>query len=325
MTWPRARGPWWRQAPWTRVLSRSGASLGLTSPGARAARTRRTLSRVFRWLNVPRTVLYVGQPGAYRCIVSQDTEGRRYLQFGWDSAYQSVTGQGFPLQLELEYTQGMVAGVAFVAQPRRILMVGVGAGSLPMFLRAALPQVHIDAVDCDAEVLDVARRYFGLREDAQLRLHLEDGRRFIETPGPAYDVILLDAFGPRGVPRSLATWEFLRAVRSRLTPDGAVVSNVHRSPNPLYPAMLQTWRASFEQLHAFDARTTANRVFVGLTTSRKVSRGTLKARAGPLARAARFNLRGLMTRRLEDREVRRTAEQGLPWPLTAGILRDSDE
>ncbi|NVJ21374.1 fused MFS/spermidine synthase [Myxococcus sp. AM011] len=324
MTWPRAGGPWWCEAPWKRVLPRQGAPLGLSLPGGRVERSRRYLARVFRWLSQPRTVLHVGLAGSHRCIVSEDDEGRRYLQFGWDSAYQSVMGQGFPLRLELEYTQGMIGGVAFVANPQRILMIGVGGGSLPMFLRAALPQTHIDAVDSDAEVLQVARRYFGFREDALLHAHVADGRRFIETPGPAYDVILLDAYGPRGMPKSLATWEFLQAARARLAPEGVVVSNVHRSPNPLYPAMLQTWRASFVQLYAFDSQTTANRVFVGLTSAQRVSRGALKARAARLARAARFNLRALMSRRFEDREVRRASLEGHALPKLDLVLHDED-
>ncbi|WP_342380783.1 fused MFS/spermidine synthase [Myxococcus stipitatus] len=304
------------------MLSRQGASLGLGLDGGRRARSRRFLARVFRWLSQPRAVLYVGRPGAYRCIVSEDSGGRRYLQFGRDSAFQSVVRPGYPTRLELEYTQGMIAGVAFVNEPRRILMVGVGGGALPMFLRATFPAAHIDAVDCDAEVLDVARRYLGFREDLRLHAHLEDGRRFIETPGPAYDVILLDAFGPRGAPRALSTWEFLRAVRARLAPGGVAVSNVHRAPNPHYPEMFQTWRASFEQLHAFDARTTANRIVVGLASTEKVSRGVLKARLSRLARAAGFNARALLSCRFEDREVRRTALAGRSLPLETA-LRDS--
>ncbi|QSQ16826.1 spermidine synthase [Myxococcus landrumensis] len=304
------------------MLSRQGASLGIALSGGRRARSRRFLARVFRWLSQPRAVLYMGKPGAYRCIVSEDGVGRRYLQFGRDSAFQSVVRPGYPQWLELEYTQGMIGGVAFVNEPRRILMVGVGGGALPMFLHAALPEAHIDAVDCDAEVLDVARRYLGFREDARLRAHQVDGRRFIEAPGPAYDVILLDAFGPRGAPRALATWEFLQAVRARLAPGGAVVCNVHRAPNPHYPEMFQTWRASFPQLHAFDARTTANRIVVGLGSTEKVSRSLLKARLTRLARAAGFNPRALMSRRFEDREVRRAALAGQALPLESA-LRDS--
>lgn len=267
----------------------------------------------------PRTVLHVGRSAESRFIVTQDGEGRRYLQFDWDGPFQSVVGQGFPLRLELPYTQAVVAGLAFVEAPRRVLVVGVGGGTIPMFLRAVLPQAHIDAVECDAGMLEVARRYFGFREDAALQSHVADGRRFIETPGPAYDVIILDAYGPRGLPGPLATREFLLAARARLAPGGAVVSNVVRTPNRFFHAMVRTWQACFAQLYAFDVEETANRILVALAHPEKPGRGMLKARAERLARSrgVPFSLRALVAHRLDPEAGTAGSEQDL--------LRDAPE
>ncbi|MFP2904767.1 spermidine synthase [Pyxidicoccus sp. 3LFB2] len=273
----------------------------------------RWLARVARSLARPRTVLHVGRSGDSRLIVTQDGAGRRFLQFDWDGPYQSVVGAGFPLRLELPYTRAMVAGLAFVEAPRRILVVGVGGGAIPMFLRAVLPQSHIDAVDTDAGMLDVARRYFGFHPDAALQAHVTDGRRFIETPGPSYDVIILDAYGPRGLPGPLSTREFLLATRARLSPGGAVVSNVVRAPNPLFPAMVRTYRSCFEQLHAFDVQETANRILVALPWPEKPARAALKRRAERLARSrgVPFSLRALLAHRLEDAPGPPESEQRL--------------
>ncbi|WP_240359510.1 spermidine synthase [Pyxidicoccus trucidator] len=262
----------------------------------------RWLARVASALARPRTVLHVGRSTESRFIVTQDGGGRRFLQFDWGGPYQSVVGPGFPLRLELPYTRAVVAGLAFVATPRRILVVGVGGGALPMFLRAVFPGAHIDAVDTDAGMLDVARRYFGFHEDAVLRSHVTDGRRFIETPGPPYDVIILDAYGPRGLPRTLSTREFLLATRARLAPGGAVVSNVVRTPNPLFPSMVRTYQACFEQLYAFDVAETSNRILVALAHREKLPRAALKSRAERLARSrgVPFSLRALLARRLDD-------------------------
>jgi spermidine synthase len=262
----------------------------------------RQLARVARSLTRPRTVLHVGRSEHSRFIVTRDGEGRSYLQFDWDGPYQSVVGQGFPLRLELPYTQAMAAGLAYVEAPRRILVVGVGGGALPMFLRAVLPEARIDAVEFDAGMLDVARRFFGFREDAMLQSHVADGRRFIETPGPAYDVIFLDAYGPRGIPGPLATREFLRATRARLAPGGAVVSNVVRAPNPFFHAMVRTWQASFAQLHAFDVEETANRILVALAHPERPARSLLKARAERLGRSrgVPFSLRARVARPLRE-------------------------
>ncbi|MCY1015018.1 spermidine synthase [Pyxidicoccus sp. MSG2] len=273
----------------------------------------RLLSRQARALAWPRTVLHVGRPPESRVIVTQDGAGRRYLQFEWDGPYQSVVGQGFPLRLELPYTQAVVAGLAFVEAPRRILVVGVGGGAIPMFLRAVLPKAHIDAVESDAGMLDVARRYFGFREDSALQSHVADGRRFIETPGPLYDVIILDAYGPRGIPGPLATRQFLLATRARLAPGGAVVSNVVRTPNPFFHAMVRTWHASFAQLHAFDVEETANCILVALAHPEKLARGMVKARAERLTRSRGipFSLRARVAHWLDEAPGAAGSEQAI--------------
>lgn len=244
-------------------------------------------------------MLYEAKSPDRRFIVSQDGDGLRYLQFEPDGPYQTVVGPGFPLRLELPYARAVAAGLAFVAEPRRLLVVGVGGGSLPMFLRAVLPRAHIDAVDPDAEMVDAARRFFGFREDAALQAHVADGRRFIEASGPPYDVIILDAYGPHGIPRPLATREFLLATRARLAPGGAVVSNITWSPNPLFASMVRTFQASFEQLYAFDVRETSNFILVALPHAEPFGRAALKARAERLTRVWRipFSLRALVARR----------------------------
>ena len=257
------------------------------------------LARISRALEYPRTVLHIGRSAGGLVIVTEDDEGRRHLQFGWIGGAQSVVWPGFPLRLELDYTRAMVASLAFVAEPRRILMVGLGGGAVPTFLRAVLPEAHIDAVDLHPEVLDVARRYFGFREDALLHAHVADGRSFIAAPGPAYDVILLDAFGPRGIPPPLATREFLLAARARLTPGGAVIGNVLRLPGTRESPTVRTWKESFAQLYAFDVRESANRILVGLPHTKKRARAELMARAEQLTRqwGVSFSLRARGARR----------------------------
>jgi spermidine synthase len=257
-----------------------------------------TLARVSRAFEHPRTVLHVAKSSGGLLIVSEDDEGRRYLQFGWVGGLQSVVWPGFPLRLELDYTRAMVAALAFVPEPRRILVVGVGGGAVPMFLRAVLPEAHIDAVDLHPEVLDLARRYFGFREDAALHAHAADGRRFIEDPGPPYDLILLDAYGTRGIPPPLATREFLLAARARLAPGGAVVGNVLTPAGKHVSSMAQLWQESFAQLYAFSVMESANQILIGLAHTKRHSRSELMARAASLTRewGVSFSLRARMAR-----------------------------
>lgn len=68
---------------------------------------------------------------------------------------------------------------------------GAGACALPMALRQHFPKATIDAVDIDAEALDLAQCFFGAQEDAHLLLHNEDGVKFLTRPGVASQVCSL--------------------------------------------------------------------------------------------------------------------------------------
>ncbi|MFP2930539.1 spermidine synthase [Pyxidicoccus sp. 3LG] len=234
----------------------------------------------------PRSVLYEKQSPYTFISVTQDGEGRRYLQFDKSGALQSVVWPGQPLRLELPYTQVSMVGLAFVPEPKRILVVGLGGGAMPMFLRAVVPEAHIDVVDIDPDVVKAAKDWFGFREDERLRAHVADGRGFVEAAGPPYDLVFLDAYGPDSIPEHLATVEFLASVRKRLAEKGAVVGNVWEfPPNPRFDSMLRTWQVGFRQLYAFDVRGSANRILVGLAHPEKQPRALLESRAEKLERA----------------------------------------
>ncbi|MCY1022706.1 spermidine synthase [Pyxidicoccus sp. MSG2] len=257
---------------------------------------------------------------SHRVVVTEDPEGLRTLRFEEGGARQSVVWPGEPLRLEAAYTRVSMVGLAFVPRPERILVIGLGGGAIPMFLRAVLPEARIDAVEVEPDVVEAAKLYCGFEEDDALRAHVADGREFIESSGPPYSLIFLDAYGPDSIPGHLATREFLGATRARLTPDGAVVSNVWESlSNPLFDSMLRTWQVSFQQLHRFDVEATTNRILVGLSRAESCSRASLLASAREVQRERRlpFELVPLIARgyqavprRLKHGHVLTDAEPG---------------
>ncbi len=197
-------------------------------------------------------------------VVTESDNGTRTLWFQKNGARQSVVRPGDPDYLELPYARAMLSSLAFCEKSARVLIVGVGGGTLPSFLHKHYPAMHIDAVDIDPDVVDVAKKLFGLAEDALLRVHVADGRRFIEEVKDPYDIIMLDAYGPDSIPAHLATVEFLRAARKALAPGGIVAGNLwSRYTNPLYDAMVRTYQEAFEELHVVEARGSGNHILIG--------------------------------------------------------------
>ena len=239
--------------------------------------------------SAPQKVLYEKQSSYNNIVVTEDEQGLRTLWFEKDGARQSVVKVGDPDHIELPYARAMPVGLALVEEPKRVLIVGLGGGTIPSFLRKHYPKMTIDVVDIDPDVVDVAKRFFGFREDATMRAHVADGRRFIEQCRNRYDIIFLDAFGSENIPYHLATREFLLAVRRALTPRGIVVGNVW-SPdsNQLYDSMLRTYQDVFGELYIFYVRDAGNRILVGLPHKRRVKRADLARRAAAVSKQRNF-------------------------------------
>src|SRR5438552_12556777 len=240
------------------------------------------------------TVIYEKASSYNTIIVTEDHKGMRTLLLARGGGRQSVVKPGDPDHLELPYARVALAGLALCEEPRRILVVGLGGGSLPMFLRAHYPAATIDVAEIDPEVVDVAKKFFGFVEDEHMRAHVGDGRQFIEKAPPGdYDIIFLDAFGAREVPRHLTTREFLRITRRALRSNGVVVSNVWRpASNPLYDSMVRTYQEAFEELFILDVPGDVNNVFLALPRVQPLRQGELAllARKISTAKGFRFDL-----------------------------------
>jgi spermidine synthase len=144
-------------------------------------------------------------------------------------------------------------------------------------------------VDIDPDVVAVARKFFGFREDAAMRVFVEDGRRFIEKCKRPYDIIFLDAYGCEDIPYDLATKEFLVAVRRAVGPKGVVAGNVwSQNSNVLHDAMLRTYQEVFDDLYVIEAGDSDNEVFLALPRKVAIDRADLARRASRLSLVEKY-------------------------------------
>lgn len=181
----------------------------------------------------------VYEDGSERCMCFT-----RQCRIGRQSCIYLQDGQRFALN----YTRMMMGGTLFTGDdPRRILIVGLGGGTLPMALAQILPDAHIDVVEIDPAVTRVARRFFGFRDGPRMKVIETDGRVYVKRAmraGTRYDAILLDAFDHEYIPEHLLTREFLAEVKSLLSPTGVLVGNTFSSSR-LYDHESTTYAAVF--------------------------------------------------------------------------------
>ncbi|KAL8026594.1 hypothetical protein ABFX02_14G038400 [Erythranthe guttata] len=62
----------------------------------------------------------------------------------------------------------------------KTVIIGLGAGLLPMSLRNYVPTLKIEVVESDPVVLNVAKEYFGFEEDDCLKVHITDAMKFVK-------------------------------------------------------------------------------------------------------------------------------------------------
>jgi predicted membrane-bound spermidine synthase len=168
---------------------------------------------------------------------------------GWDYT-ESVVNLADADDLPLRYTQTTTVAASYPRSLGKILMLGLGGGSISAYLGRFIPDASVTTVEVDPGVIAAAKAYFGLRETQRVRFRAGDGRVFLNRNSERYDLILLDAYRGGYVPFHLLTREFYALVRDRLTDGGAAAFNVHDG-SKLYASTLRTLAQVFPQLDLY--------------------------------------------------------------------------
>jgi spermidine synthase len=168
---------------------------------------------------------------------------------GWDYT-ESITNLRDPDDLPVHYTRFMPVALAYPETPAKILMIGLGGGSISTYLGRAMPETAIDTVEIDPGVISAAKRYFGIRENERIKYLAGDGRVFLNRNKQLYDLILVDAYHGGYVPFHLLTKEFYALIKQRLAPGGAAAFNVHEGTK-LHVSTIKTLNEVFASVHLY--------------------------------------------------------------------------
>lgn len=175
----------------------------------------------------------------------------RSLHFG-TYPRQSSMRISDPSALELSYTQAMMGCLLLNPNPQRVLVIGLGGGSLVKFLLRHYPQCQIDVVEYRQDVINVAQQYFNVPSDEpRLTVHLGDGylfarNCFLESDN-SYDLILVDAYDHTGMAESVGAQVFFDACSGILTVNGVLSINLWGSERGLFNEVMQRINQSFTQ------------------------------------------------------------------------------
>ena len=172
-----------------------------------------------------------------------ETESERRLHFSQDSV-QSVMRLDEPDALISAYTRKMMAFLLFNPNPKNIVRVGLGGGSLAKFCYRNLPKTQISVVEIDARVIALREEFCVPPDDHRFRIVCDDGARYLASFQERIDVLMVDAFDTDGLAPTLAATDFYVRAAQQLSPNGLLVMNFS-GDTKRYALHVQRIRAAF--------------------------------------------------------------------------------
>ncbi len=220
----------------------------------------------------------------YSDIRVRDANGTRSLYFvepGLE-VRQSSMHLANPGHLMVPYTRHMFASMLVKHPQDRVLVVGLGGGSMVRFLNHHFPKTRVDAVEIDPEVVKIAADLFGTRPSRRTRIFTEDAFHYLRRDVGRYDAIYMDAFlepgpetDPRGIPQQLKTADFLRSLHDKLQPGGVVAFNLSEHHDTSRD--IRTIASAFPSTYGFRVPGTQNRVVIATLENKPKSKEELLA------------------------------------------------
>ncbi|MCB1935564.1 MAG: polyamine aminopropyltransferase [Nitrosomonas sp.] len=159
-------------------------------------------------------------------IAISEQDGVRQLHLG-GSMIQSAMRIDAPNELELIYTQCMMGFLLFHPQPKHVLMIGLGGGSLAKFVYRYLPETRVTVVEPYYQVIMAAYHYFQVpKDDPRLTIVQSEGAQYVAEESISADIVMVDGFDDDYQVQSLCSQGFYDQIKQILNKNGILVVNL---------------------------------------------------------------------------------------------------
>lgn len=257
----------------------------------------------------------------YRNIIVDEKGNKRCLKFNTKSSKtnQSCIFTDNPNKLVFNYTKLVFSSLLVIDNPKKVLIIGLGGGTLSNTIHQIYPDAYIDNVEIDPAVTSVAREYFGFIENDKITSATQDGRIFIKRAKikkQQYDWIILDAFNGDYIPEHLLTKEFFEETKSILSSKGIISANTF-SISKLYNHESATYHDVFGDFINVSTQRNSNRIILAGYTE-EPSRALINARVKkllPLLAPFGVDIKALS-------QNMRSTKNNIDWPQNTKVLTD---
>ena len=169
-----------------------------------------------------------------------DKTNVRHLRFG-NSIRQSSINKEKPFKLQTKYTRDMAKVFDHYKDiPENILVLGLGAGTIPTYLYHKFPKTKIYVIEILPELKEIASNYFSMPRNERLEVIIGDAYDYINVgvrrialkeTQIKFDLIFMDVFGKNAIPKKFRTEKFYAGLYQLTSTDGYVAFNTWVDPS----------------------------------------------------------------------------------------------
>ena len=169
-----------------------------------------------------------------------DKTNVRHLRFG-NSIRQSSINKKSPFKLQTKYTRDMMEVFDHYRDiPETILVLGLGAGTIPSYLYHRFPKAKIYVIEILPELKEIASDYFSMPRNERLEIIIGDAydyinvgvrRTALKETQIKFDLIFMDVFGKNAIPKKFRTEKFYAGLYQLTSTDGYVAFNTWVDPS----------------------------------------------------------------------------------------------
>jgi spermidine synthase len=271
-------------------------------------------------------VLYEAETTQEYARVVERSDGTRVLELNEGQAVHSLyrpgsylTGDYWDGHLVLPFAAGDRA-------PRRIAILGNGAGTVARAFAHFFPDTEVDAVEIDGELTELGRRFFDLH-NPRMQTFAEDARPWLRRSAGGYDAIMVDAYRQPYIPFYLTTREFFELARERLAPGGVVIVNVGhpKESSELERVLGRTMAAAFPEALRYPIEPTNTLLLAGEGPLRALRLRRSAAALAPPLRPLALDAAAALGPRLPGGEIYTDDRAPVEWLVDSSLLEYANE
>lgn len=206
-------------------------------------------------------ILYMNKHENKNIVVYENDE---LIWLTYDSILQSAIYKTPPYRSVLPHTYIMLLPLLHDQEPASILELGAGALSTQRYLKAAYPDIQIQSVEYNRQIIDICRDYFPLFE--QLNIVHADAFNYVDQllqDQQSFDWLMVDLFYGVESPIHQNPKAFFRKLAKLVNNEGWLIINVlTKEPEALSGLTKSLAEITKGKVHLFAVPEMQNHIFL---------------------------------------------------------------